>query len=184
MLRLLIEDVTLTRAETISIQIRWKAGATTALERPLPLGAPALRRTPAAIVEQIRTLATEKTDAQIAQALNARWLRSSTGQLFTRAIVHHLRLTYAIESWYERLRRSGWQTVSETAHALRLHSSTVKAFAREGVLQAARANDKGEILIAPLTGPPPAPQPGKRFRDRRRYEKLPPHVRKESQCEA
>jgi crotonobetainyl-CoA:carnitine CoA-transferase CaiB-like acyl-CoA transferase len=28
------------------------------------------------------------------------------------------------------------------------------------------------------------PQPGKRFRDRRRYDKLPPHVRKESQYEA
>ena len=57
MLRLLIEDVTLVRDRAIQIQIRWKGGATTTLERPLPLGAPDLRRTPAAIVEMIRALA-------------------------------------------------------------------------------------------------------------------------------
>ena len=184
MLRLLIEDVTLTRAETIGIQIRWKGGATTALERPLPLGAPDLRRTPPAIVEQIRTLATEKTDGQIAQVLNARWLRSSTGQSFTRPLVRQLREAYAIDGWYERLRRDGWRTLGEAASELGLSRCTAQRFALEGVLRAVRANDKGEILVAPPTGPPPVPHPGKRFRDRRQYEKLAPHVRKGLQCEA
>ena len=41
MLRLLIDDVTLLRGErTIQIQIRWKGGATTALERPRPSARP------------------------------------------------------------------------------------------------------------------------------------------------
>jgi DNA invertase Pin-like site-specific DNA recombinase len=60
MLRLLIEDVTLVKNQKIQIHIRWKAGATTSIERPLPLGAPDLVRTPAEIVELIRVLATEK----------------------------------------------------------------------------------------------------------------------------
>ncbi len=63
MLRLLVEDVTLVREDEIRIQIRWKGGATMQIERPLPLSAPDLRRTPAAIVELVRSLATEQTDA-------------------------------------------------------------------------------------------------------------------------
>jgi DNA invertase Pin-like site-specific DNA recombinase len=59
MLRLLIEDVTLRRDRTIQLQIRWKGGATTTLDRPVPLASPELRRTPPAIVEMIRALATE-----------------------------------------------------------------------------------------------------------------------------
>ena len=72
-----LHQVTLVKDQKIQIHIRWKAGATTSIERPLPLSAPDLVRTPAEIVELIRALATEKTDAQIAQALNARCLRTS-----------------------------------------------------------------------------------------------------------
>ncbi len=70
MLRLLIEDVTLVKEHKIHIHIRWKGGATSSLERPLPLSAPALVRTPAEIVELVRALATEQTYAQIARTLN------------------------------------------------------------------------------------------------------------------
>ena len=66
MLRLLIEDVTLLRDDVIRISIRLRGGATRQIECPLPLGAPDLRRTPAAVVEQVRALATEQTDAQTA----------------------------------------------------------------------------------------------------------------------
>jgi DNA invertase Pin-like site-specific DNA recombinase len=184
MLRLLLEDATLTKAETLCIHLRWKGGATTTLERPLPLGAPDLRRTPAAIVEQVRTLASEKTDRQIAQALNGRYLRSGTGQPFTRIRVRHIREAYGIDSWYDQLCRAGWRTTTEIAAQLGLHRATAQRFALQGVVRAVRANDRGEILIAPLAGPPPTPHPGKRFRDRRQYPKLVPHVRKELQYEA
>src|ERR1019366_8723259 len=93
MLRLLIEDVTLVKNQKIHIHIRWKAGATTSMERPLPLSAPDLVRTPADIVELVRVLATEQTDAQIARTLNARWLRTGRQQSFTRLIVRHIRNT-------------------------------------------------------------------------------------------
>ena len=53
--------MTLLRDHAIQIAIRWKGGATTTVEQAGPLDAPSLRRTPAAIVEMIRALATEQT---------------------------------------------------------------------------------------------------------------------------
>jgi len=155
MLRLLIEDVTLVKKLKIQIHIRWKGGATTSLERPLPLSAPDLVRTPAEIVELIRALATEKTDAQIAQALNARCLRTGRKNPFTRLIVRHIRIAYDIASYFHHLRNHGWLTVPEVAEQMKVHSCTAKRLAREGVLRAVRANDSGLLLFEPATGPPP-----------------------------
>ena len=98
MLRLLIEDVTLVKNQNIQIHIRWKAGATTSMERPLPLSAPDLVRTPAEIVELVRVLATEQTDAQIARTLNARCFRTGRKHSFTRLIVRHIRNAYGVPS--------------------------------------------------------------------------------------
>jgi Recombinase zinc beta ribbon domain len=178
MLRLLVEDVTLVRGDqTIQIQIRWKGGATTSLDRPRPLGAPDLRRTPTAIVEMIRALGTEQTDHQTADTLNGRWLRSGTGQSFTRLRVRTLREAYGIPSVAEHLRAGGWLTASEIAGQLRVHRATAKRFACEGVLSARRVDDKGTLLFEPPTGPLPRAHPGKRFRDRRRYPQCAAQVR-------
>ncbi len=185
MLRLLIEDVTLRKdARTIALQIRWKGGATSVLERPRPLGAPELRRTPAAIVEHLRALAVAQTDQQIAATLNGRWLRTSTGQPFTRLRVRTLREAYGIPSFAEHLRAAGWLTAREIAAQLAVHPTTAKRFAREGVLHGAQVDDKGMILFAPATGPLPRAHPGKRFRDRRRYPQCVSQMREELQYEA
>lgn len=184
MLRLLLEDVTLVRNHAIQIHVRWKTGATTSIERPLPLSAPDLVRTPAAIVEQVRALATEQTDAQIARALNTRFLRSGRKQSFTRLIVRHVRTTYGIASYLEHLRSHGWLTATEIATRMGVHSTTAKRFASEGVLCAVRADDRGQILFEPPSGPLPQAQPGKRFRDRRRYPQLVLKMSNEVQYEA
>ena len=184
MLRLLIEDVTLVRNQKIQIHIRWKAGATTSMERPLPLSAPDLVRTPAEIVELVRVLATEQTDAQIARTLNARALRTGRKHSFTRLIVRHIRNTYDIPSYVQHLRSDGWLTVPEVAAQMRVHSSTAKRFAVEGVLRAVRADDTGRLLFEPVVGPLPQAEPGKRFRDRRRYPQLASNMSNEVQYEA
>ena len=181
MLRLLVEDVTLVRDSAIRIHIRWKGGADTSIEQPLPLSAPDLRRTPAAIIELVRALATEQTDQQIARTLNARGLRTGTGQPFRSGNVRYLRTTYSIESLSRHLRCAGWLTVTEIATQLHIHSSTAKRFGREGVLRAARVDDKGDMLFEPPTGALPRAHPGKRMRDRRRYPQIAAHVRNEVQ---
>jgi DNA invertase Pin-like site-specific DNA recombinase len=182
MLRLLIEDVTLLRAH--AIQIRWKGGATMTRERSLPLTAPDLRRTPAAIVELIRALAPDQTDRQVAATLNARELRSGTGQPFNRVVIRHIRQTYGISGLAERLHQAGWLTATEIAVQLGVHFTTAKRFAHEGVLRAVRADDRGLLLFEPPTGPLPRAHQGKRFGARRRYPQCAPHMPKEVQCEA
>jgi len=183
-LRLLIEDVTLVRDQVIHLHLRWKGGATTSLELPLPLGAPDLHRTSATVVELIRALAGTQTDSQIATTLNGRWLRTGTGLRFTGLAVWRIRHAYQIPSLAQHKREAGWRNAAEISARLRIHPCTLKRHAREGVLNAQRVNDKGEILFAPFDGQPPEPQQGKPLRDRRRYPKLATHVRKEVQYEA
>jgi len=184
MLRLLIEDITLVKNQKIQIHIRWKAGATTSLERPLPLSAPDLVRTPAEIVELIRALATEQTDAQIARTLNQRWLRTGRKHSFTRLIVRHIRSDYGIESYFQHLRRHGWLTAPEMAAQMGVHFTTARRFAAEGIMHAVRADDRGLVLFEPTMRPLPQAQPGKRFRDRRRYPQLASKTSNEVQYEA
>jgi hypothetical protein len=135
-------------------------------------------------VEQVRALATKQTDHQIADTLNGRWLRSGTGQPFHRLSVRHIRAAYGIPSLAAHLRSAGWLTAPEIATLLRVHYTTAKRFACEGVLRALRADDGGQLLFESPTGPLPRPQPGKRFRDRRQYPRCASHVRKERQYEA
>ncbi len=177
MLRLLVDDVTLLRDDVIRVSIRWRGGATRQIECPLPLGAPDVRRTPAAVVEQVRALATEQTDAQIAETLNGRWLRTGTGLPFRRLRVRMLREAYDIDSYAEQLTAAGWLTAPQMAELLDVHPTTAKRFARQGVLRAVRADDRGTLLFEPPTGPLPVAHSGKRLRDRRQHPKLVSHAR-------
>ena len=169
MLRLLVEDVTLIREhQVIRIGIRWKGGATTTLERPVPPAAGDRFRTPADIVEQVRALATEQTDKEIARTLNGRWLRSGRDNKFTRLTIKGIRRAYRIESLYEYWRKKGWLTAKEAAAHLGIHYQTAKRYAIAGVLEARRVNDRDEILFA-STPASLKTQLGKRLKDRRRY---------------
>jgi excisionase family DNA binding protein len=111
-------------------------------------------------------------------------LSQSRRQPFTRLRVRHIRATHDIPSLAEHLHRAGWLTVTEIAAQLGVHHTTANRFAREGVLQAMRVDDHGSLLFEPPTGPLPRAQPGKRFRDRRRYPQCASHKRKELQYEA
>ncbi len=136
-----------------------------------------MRRTPAAVVEQVRALATEQTDAEIAETLNGRWLRTGTGLPFSRLRARTLREAYDIDSYAEHLTAAGWLTAPQIAELLDVHPTTAKRFARQGVLRAVRADDRGTLLFEPPTGPLPVAHPGKRLRDRRQHPKLVSHVR-------
>ena len=83
MLRLLIEDVTLTRGDDIRVEVRWKGGATTELHVPIPLNCFEARRTSREALDQIAALARDHTDDQIAEILNERGIRTGTGRPFT-----------------------------------------------------------------------------------------------------
>jgi len=172
MFRLLVEDVTLQRdSQKIDISIRWKGGATTTLQCPVPLPAREVFRTPPEIVEKIRALATERTDLEIVRTLNGRCLRPGRGNRFTPRSVQAIRKAYGIESLRDCLLKQGWLTPGEVAAKLGVHYQTAKRFAIEGELEARRVNDKDEILFAPFTGVVPKTKQRKPYKDRRHFPK-------------
>ena len=146
MLRLLLEDVTLLRAEDVLVQVRFRGGATECLHLPLPLNAAQLRKVGPAVVAEVDRLLNEYTDAEIADILNARGLRPGVAERFSPNMVRVLRLSYGLEHRYVRLRRQGLLTLGEISELLGTTPSTVKVWAREGRIPSQIYNDKGQRL--------------------------------------
>jgi DNA invertase Pin-like site-specific DNA recombinase len=146
MMRLLIADVTLRKGKTIHADIRFTGGATRSVEIPLPKTCIELRTTDAAIVREIDTLLDTYTDAEIADLLNERGVRTATLQPFTRTIVIRLRTAYGLKSRRTRLIKAGLLTPEDVARRYGLQLSTVHEWRRRGLLRAHPVNDKGEYL--------------------------------------
>jgi hypothetical protein len=115
MARLLLEDVTLVKADQITIYVRFRGGVTETLRVPVPLNACQKRKTDAGIVGEIDRLLDEYTAAEIAQLLNARQLRTVEDQPFTPAAIDRLVQNYQLRSRYVRLREQGYVTLAEVA---------------------------------------------------------------------
>jgi DNA invertase Pin-like site-specific DNA recombinase len=167
MVRLLIEDVTIRRDNTISVHIRLRGGQNHSLTIDPPLTAGELRKTPTQVVAAIDTLLDEHTPAQIAQILNQRGAVTGMGQPFHRIIVWNIIRDYHLRSREQRLRHAGMLTLAEIAEHLDVHPGTIKSWHRAGVLTGHPFNDKGECLYPtptseinrPTIGRPPRPRP-------------------------
>src|SRR5262249_30278154 len=146
MVRLLIEDVTLIKADGIRAAIRLKGGATRTLILSRPRRAWELRLTDRAIVEAIDRWLDDETDGQIASRLDAAGYRSGGGRRFTAGIVARIRRDYGLISRYDRLRARGLLTLSELAGRLGICTKTVQAWQRAGLVRAQVSNDKNECL--------------------------------------
>lgn len=153
MVRLLLEDVTLLKADEVVAQIRFRGGATHTLRLPLPLSAPELRKTHSTVVGEIDRLIDDHTDREIAEILNARGLRPGVADRFSYIIIFHIRQQYHLENRFSRLRRQGMLTLQEAAVASGLHPTTVKNRAAKGHLASYIYNDKGQRLYAPPAEP-------------------------------
>jgi DNA invertase Pin-like site-specific DNA recombinase len=149
MVRLLLEDVTLLRADDVVAQIRFRGGATHTLRLPLPLSAVELRKTHSTVVAEIDRLIGNHTDVEIAEILNARGLRPGVADRFSNVIICHIRRQYRLENRFSRLRRQGLLTLEEMTAATGLHHITVKKRATRGQLVSYVYDDKGRRLYAP-----------------------------------
>lgn len=149
MVRLLIDDVTLLKAEQLVVYVRFRGGATRTLQLPLPRNAAQLRKTDPGVVAEIDRLLDAHTDGEIADILNACGARPGVADKFSPFIISRLRQKYGLEDRLSRLRRQGLLTLEEVAAALGVHPSTVKARQRCGRLASQVYNDKGERLYAP-----------------------------------
>ena len=145
--RLLIEDVTINKTDQIHLHIRFRGGQTTSLTIPIPLNAWQARQTDPDTFKLLDQLLHDHTDAEAAQQLNAAGRRTGTNKPFTAHIVMHIRRANDLASHADRLRARGLLTIDETAQRLGVHTSTIKAWHRAGLLTSHKANDRNERLF-------------------------------------
>jgi DNA invertase Pin-like site-specific DNA recombinase len=147
MARLLTEDVTLLKADDITVRIRFKGGATRTLSVPLPQPAWMRRKTSPDVVTAIDGLLEDHTDGEIARLLNQRGLTSGEGKRFHLLMVARIREAYDLKTRYTRLRSRGLLDESEIAKRLDVKPSTIKVWRRAGLLVAHRYDDRGQCLF-------------------------------------
>jgi hypothetical protein len=156
LLGFLIKDVCLNRCETmIEVSIRWQTEACTVLSIPRPPRSCDKRRTDAAVLARLHTLAADTTDGRIAAILDDEGFRSGTGQRFTTNIVKQLRYSYSIPSGCpdrpaastDGYRADGRCTARVAAELLNVTVSTIADWCQSGLLDGIRSTSHGPWWI-------------------------------------
>jgi hypothetical protein len=158
--RLLITDVTLTRATAITAitaQVRLSGGRHHTLTVPLPLAGGKAWQTHPDTVALIDELLDHHTHREIAKILNQRGLTSGKGQAFTDLLVRNIRDSYGLTHRYERLRERGLLSFEEYAAAVGASVTTIKIWRRTGLIEGIAYNDKNCYLFHPPGPGHPAP---------------------------
>ena len=184
MARLLIEDVTLTRARALAVGVRLRGGATRQLTVQRELPAYKRRQTAAEAIAEIDELLNRHTEGQIATILNQRGHHSGTGKPFHARRVAALRRSYGLKTRYRRLRDRGLLSVAEMATLLDVSTSTVKKWRQHGLLRAHPYNDKNECLYEPPDDDPPTKQQGRKLSKRRSSNEFASYRPPRVQCAA
>jgi DNA invertase Pin-like site-specific DNA recombinase len=135
MLRLLIEDVTLLKADVITVQVRLRGGATRRLLLPKPVPIAQIRKVRPVIVAEIDHLLDHHCDREIAEILNRNGHRTWQNQPFTLKKVAWTRAAYGLQSHFSRLRAKGYLTAEEMASKLGVSVTTVHDWERQGLLR-------------------------------------------------
>ena len=146
MARLLIEDVTLTKA-TRSLGVRLRGGTTRQITwTPDPLGCE-MQKTSEEVVAEIDRLLNDHTDGEVAKILNERGYRSGYGLAFTPKLVGVVRERHALKSRYQRLRDRGLLRRDEIAERLGVAGTTVHRWRKAGLLRGHVYCDAGYCLF-------------------------------------
>jgi len=150
MARLLLEDVTLKREHDISVQVRFKGGATRELHLPLPVPVTISRKTNPEIIAELDRLLEEHSETEIAQILNQRGWHSSMGQPFSRTLIQGLRRTYRIKSRFDRLRAQGLLTARQIEEMIGHQTNRAKYWLKAGVLKVVKLGQHyGYLYLKP-----------------------------------
>ncbi|TIU13792.1 MAG: recombinase family protein [Mesorhizobium sp.] len=133
-LRLLVADVTLVKAETITANVRLSGGATRTLtlERPLPIAQ--IRKFKPELVAKVDRLLDRHCDREIADILNEDGLRTWEGKPFNLKKIAFIRGAYNLPSRRQRLRDCGLLTTQEAAEHFAVAETTVHQWGRRGLI--------------------------------------------------
>ena len=148
LLRLLIKDITVERLDEprqFLLHVRWQGGACEDLRvdwlQPM---ADRLRYT-GEMIQRVRRLATEQTDAEIAAALNRDGHHSAKGKPFTKSMVAWIRYKHGMP--LPELKRPGELTVAEVANKFDVSSGVVYYWIKHGMLLARRRNQGSPLWV-------------------------------------
>ncbi len=158
MARLLIEDVTLTKA-TRSLGVRLRGGATRQIAWTPDPHPSQLIKTSDEVVAEVDRLMNDHTDGEIAAILNQRGYRTGHGHAFDPISVKVVRDNYALKSRHDRLRERGLLTALEIADRFGVSDTTVYRWHKAGLLRAHAYSDRPRYLYE-ILDPPPTEQPG------------------------
>jgi DNA invertase Pin-like site-specific DNA recombinase len=147
--RLVIEDVTVLKAEQIVAHIRFKGGAMQTITVPLPPPFAHSRFTAPETLAAIDRLLDEYTDAQVAEQLNQQGYRTFDGLLFHSMHVSQLRRHHGLADRYTRLRAQGMLTAEELAQRHGVTAQTIWRWYRQGRVAGVCYNDRGSCLFPP-----------------------------------
>ena len=147
-LRLLVDDVTLIKADTINAHVRLSGGATRTLvlERPLPVAK--IRKFKPEVVARVDQMLDQYCDREIAAILNREGCRTSEGLLFNTKKIAFIRTAYKLPSRHERLRRRGMLTTREVAAKFGVSRTTVHEWGRQGLITKCYADSLNRGLWA------------------------------------
>jgi len=154
MAQLLLEDVTLLRADRVHVHLRFKGGAVESLDLPLPQAVWRTQITHPDVVARVEELLEQYDEPEVVEHLRAEGLRTGAGKPFNEDAVRWIRYTRGLKTPAERRRDAGKLTVCEAAAQLGLSEPTVRAWVRQGRLRAERSGRRGTWLIEPLDDQP------------------------------
>jgi hypothetical protein len=167
--RLLLEDVTLRKADKLLVQVRFKGGALRSLELPLPLPYCEATRTKPEVVAEIDRLLGEHNYEETVDLLNPGGFRSGTGRRFNLDLLRRICHDAGLKSRRERLRQAGMISLEEMSRRAKVNEMKVVRWRQTGQLMGYRSNYKNEYLY-----PPPSPNLIARLRARQRHETATP----------
>jgi len=166
MVRLLLEDVTLIRAEHLTLHIRFKGGAHRTLQLPLPQRSWEQRQTRSEVVAAIDRLLDDHIYPEIAAILNSEGMQSGEGKSFTARIVAGIQRRFGLKSRYDRLRAAGLLTLEEIAQVLDLSTTRVKIWLRHGLLRGHPYDNSNACLYEHPGDNPPRKAKGVKYSKR------------------
>ena len=153
MLRLLIKDITVEKSpqqKLLLIHIRWQGGTCNDLRVQLLPNMADRVRYPAALVDRVRELAQNLSDAQIAEQLNQAALVSALGKPFTVSMIKWIRYAYKIPA--AKLKQPDELTVRQVAERFAVNPNVVYYWIEHGVIQARRLNSGAPYWITVREG--------------------------------
>ena len=143
MVRLIIEDVTLTKEEEILLQIRFKGGALETHHLPLPKSATEERKHSPEVIAEIERLLHNNTDSEVAKKLNAQGMESGTGKPFDGRRVRVIRRAYSLRSYSWHLRQRGFVPMKEICKRYNVERWTVTKWRTQGLIESRLYDDMG-----------------------------------------